>query len=601
MGGKSHTNRDHKYHFFQPAISLAAETVATATSIRLRHSVFALSATLSLAASIAHAVDRQWASATAGGVWNTASNWVENDAPDTSAEGAVFHAGTSNRTYTFTGDTTISSLTFDNPTSGSATNTINGNTAGVPSLIFDSPDANPATIKVLGNYTGSLANNANIHNIFGPVVLNDNLVIDLAPKTSDYSSIILSFRTSANSAITGPGGITKNGRGTLVFADTVKAFQGPLVINDGRLRFNGTSGLSQTSSVTVNPGGQLNFEQGSAGPVNTNITLGTAATVVTLNGLGLAEPPSGGGSYQPGAIRAGGGLSSGFTQTLLNDVSLASDAAINVINNYNFTSNTLVQVGTLTLAGHVSGPGKLTAAELGGSPLSAGVLALSNSNSYTGGTRVNLGTLRLTADNGGIANLGTGDVYVDGASSQANSQSSAFPTLAAGRLEIQSGVADAIASTATLTLTGDTATYLGVGDSVVGGMAVLESGVNEVVGGLVLGGTVQTAYGTYGAVGSGANFENDAYFSGAGLITLSADFNKDGSVNAGDYVLWRKNNGSAAAYTNWRANFGSVIPLGAGNSLSRTQPVPEPTALLLSTSAALLATGSIRRRAAIFG
>src|SRR3954451_11233234 len=167
-------------------------------------------ALLTLAASAAQAADRQWERATAGGDWNTASNWIEADVPDTSAEVAVFHAGTANRAFTFSQpNTTIGSLTIDNPTSGSATNTINGTTAGVPSLTFDSPDSNPATINVVGNYGGSIASTANIHSITGPVVLNDNLVINLAPNTTDYAAIILSFRTSANSAITGPGGITK--------------------------------------------------------------------------------------------------------------------------------------------------------------------------------------------------------------------------------------------------------------------------------------------------------------------------------------------------------------------------------------------------------
>ena len=67
------------------------------------------------------------------------------------------------------------------------------------------------------------------------------------------------------------------------------------------------------------------------------------------------------------------------------------------------------------------------------------------------------------------------------------------------------------------------------------------------------------------------------------------DFNSDGKVDAGDYVTWRKNDGTnnslandnglgipvgAAHYSLWRANFGN--PPGAGSSLSGAQ-VPEPT------------------------
>jgi autotransporter-associated beta strand protein len=563
-------------------------------------------ALLTIAVSSAHAADRQWASASAGGDWNTASNWTEADVPDTSAESAVFHAGTANRAFTFSQpNTTIGSLTIDNPTSGSATNTINGTTAGVPSLTFDSPDSNPATINVVGNYGGSIASTANIHSLTGPVILNDNLVIDLAPKTTDYAAIILSFRTSANSAITGPGGITKNGLGTLVFADTQKAFQGPLIINQGRLRFNGTSGLSQTSSVTVNPGGQLNFEQGTVGGSNVNITLGTATTVVTLNGLGTVEPPSGSGAYTPGAIRAGGGIvQGGFTQTLTNAVTLASDAAINVLNNVNFTTGALVNAGTLTLANSVSGPGKLIAQELAGSPLSGGTLVLANSNSYTGGTKINLGTLLVSNANNGIANLGSGDVYVDGATSQANSNSSQFPTLAAGRLQIQTGVVNAIANSATLTLTGDTATYLGVGDSAVGGIAILETGINETVGGLVFGASPQNYGLTYGSTASSAVIKSDTYFGSTftGIITVgtAGDYNHNGQVDAADYVIWRKNPagyGDSAGYNLWRQNFGNMSSPGAGAGLSGNQAVPEPSTLLLTVAGVSLARVGRRRRA----
>src|SRR4051812_25356857 len=43
-------------------------------------------ALLTFATSAAQAANRQWANAGAGGDWNTASNWTENDVPDTSAE-----------------------------------------------------------------------------------------------------------------------------------------------------------------------------------------------------------------------------------------------------------------------------------------------------------------------------------------------------------------------------------------------------------------------------------------------------------------------------------------------------------------------------------
>jgi hypothetical protein len=61
------------------------------------------------------------------------------------------------------------------------------------------------------------------------------------------------------------------------------------------------------------------------------------------------------------------------------------------------------------------------------------------------------------------------------------------------------------------------------------------------------------------------------------------DYNQDGSVDAADYVTWRKTDGSTADYDTWRANFGATMGSGSLSSAS----VPEPaTALLLWIAAA---------------
>jgi hypothetical protein len=71
---------------------------------------------------------------------------------------------------------------------------------------------------------------------------------------------------------------------------------------------------------------------------------------------------------------------------------------------------------------------------------------------------------------------------------------------------------------------------------------------------------------------------------------LTGDYNNDGKVDAGDYVTWRKAQGTTnvlandpvggtigtAQYNNWRANFGK--PPGAGSSLGGAA-VPEPASI----------------------
>jgi hypothetical protein len=71
----------------------------------------------------------------------------------------------------------------------------------------------------------------------------------------------------------------------------------------------------------------------------------------------------------------------------------------------------------------------------------------------------------------------------------------------------------------------------------------------------------------------------------AGSLGLSGDFNEDGFVDAADYVVWRKTDGTPAKYNEWRANFGNTLGSGSGHAAG----IPEPTAWnLLSVAVAYL-------------
>jgi hypothetical protein len=87
---------------------------------------------------------------------------------------------------------------------------------------------------------------------------------------------------------------------------------------------------------------------------------------------------------------------------------------------------------------------------------------------------------------------------------------------------------------------------------------------------------------TFAVAGTGdASFIGD--HSTAGLYELQVDldtglpgdFNEDGRVNAADYVVWRKTDGTPAGFNAWRANFGETAGAGADSA------VPEPSTLLL--------------------
>jgi hypothetical protein len=75
-------------------------------------------------------------------------------------------------------------------------------------------------------------------------------------------------------------------------------------------------------------------------------------------------------------------------------------------------------------------------------------------------------------------------------------------------------------------------------------------------------------------------------------VGLAADYNNDGTVDAADYVVWRKNLGSSLTlpnddtpgvgpddYARWRTNFGRAASAASGTTGSASAAVPEPTTL----------------------
>jgi cyclophilin family peptidyl-prolyl cis-trans isomerase len=88
---------------------------------------------------------------------------------------------------------------------------------------------------------------------------------------------------------------------------------------------------------------------------------------------------------------------------------------------------------------------------------------------------------------------------------------------------------------------------------------------------------------------------------GVSLTVAAADFNKNGIVDAADYVYWRKTNGSASDYQLWRKSLGSRSGgvFAAGSSVDGSGlvngTVPEPSAACLILIASMC-RGSLRGR-----
>ncbi len=114
------------------------------------------------------------------------------------------------------------------------------------------------------------------------------------------------------------------------------------------------------------------------------------------------------------------------------------------------------------------------------------------------------------------------------------------------------------------------------------------SGTPDMIGSLFIDGVSQPA-GIWGAAGSGAPFTSPL-ITGTGRLEvtlfipppLAGDFNDDGVVDAADYIVWRKTDGTTSGYDDWRANFGRTSAgAGSGGDLAENSAVPEPSMVAL--------------------
>jgi probable HAF family extracellular repeat protein len=105
--------------------------------------------------------------------------------------------------------------------------------------------------------------------------------------------------------------------------------------------------------------------------------------------------------------------------------------------------------------------------------------------------------------------------------------------------------------------------------------------------------------------GTNPNGNTEAWIARLATEPMSkGDFNSDGTVDAADYVVWRKNfSDDPTKYDEWRDNFGRTLSAGSGSALPSAAPlsaaVPEPATwllLLLSAAAPLLGYRSSRKK-----
>ncbi|HEY3393729.1 MAG TPA: autotransporter-associated beta strand repeat-containing protein [Lacipirellulaceae bacterium] len=314
----------------------------------------------------------------------------------------------------------------------------------------------------------------------------------------------------------------------------------PQWLSDTAISVNGTviplswnQPLNWLGGVPNSAGGVANFWR--TNTASRTITLDGSKTVGTLTFTSpqsyTISPGTGGSLWFDNAGRPATLTSNQGSHTLAVPVQVASELIA------------IINAGTFTISGVVSGPGDVAKS-------GAGTLALTGANSYTGDTVIQEGAVRIHHPS--LAD--TADIYLS--------------TGAFLNLNFSSGL--------------------------------------DVIDSLFIDGVSQPA-GIWGANGSGAPFTTPRIVGAGRLQvttfippSLAGDFNADGIVDAADYIVWR--NGLDVAYTQadydvWRANFGRNAASGLPNSAAA---VPEPCSLTLLLLAIATLTRIVNVKSASF-
>jgi hypothetical protein len=279
--------------------------------------------------------------------------------------------------------------------------------------------------------------------------------------------------TAGNGIFTNNGSaVSGNGEGLTAFFDTATAGNSTFTNNGGTVsgaRGGVTQFLSSSTAgaaTLIANGGTAGGGEGAGGIIffQDDSTGGTARVEVSGNGsLDLSRHNAPGVTI--GSIEGSG------------NVFLGADN-LTVGNNLSKTLSGVIQDG-----GFAGGTGgSLT-------KIGTGILTVTNSNTYTGGTVISTGT--LIGEHDGV--LGTGNVSL--------TASGATLTLQGGALN------NYISDNATISIVNGATANLNF------------TGASDRVGAIVLNGVNQTAQGTYGSTSSGAAHQS-AFFSGTGTLVL---------------------------------------------------------------------------------
>ncbi|MCB1132501.1 MAG: autotransporter-associated beta strand repeat-containing protein, partial [Verrucomicrobiae bacterium] len=520
---------------------------------------------------------RTWS--TTSGTWeiNGAANFLEGDQKFFNGDTVVFNNPAAPSTVTLNGNLVPVSVSVTNTNdytfagAGSITGTAVLTKAGGGNLTIGNSNAHTGGTTIDGGSI-SISGSSNLGDASGLLTINAGTLKVTADVTStravslgNAASTIEVDPTFTYSAGTfsGTGNLTKTGSGTLAITGS-PSHTGSTLVSAGALRvangtFSGGTGVTtnasleydvtsaQTETAAIGGTGTLTRTGSNILTLANQSNSYTGQTIITGTGSGgtLAVAAdevipdaselvlSNGGKLQLGL---GAGISS--TETIAG-LSAAHSGATLVQASESGSSpamlSTLV-INTATATTYDFGGfiRKRGSADVSITKSGPGTQILSNtSNSYTGVTTINAGTLQLGngTDDGTIGS--TSGVVNNGTLAFNNTGSRTANYVISGTGSVTKSSGGTMTLNGVNTYTGDTVINAGtlavngtsIDDSVkvdiVGGKMALTN--TETVNSLYFGG-VEQASGTWGATGSGATHIDDARFSGTGVLSVTTGF-----------------------------------------------------------------------------